>query len=72
MRRKLVDILRSGAKELELIEKDKDWALECALRLEDKMFKLFKAGKPYADKSRSLLFNLGDSKNPKGRELLLR
>jgi hypothetical protein len=27
------------------------------------MFKIFKCGKPYYDKSRSLIFNLSDKKN---------
>ena len=50
---------------------DESWPLECALRLEDHLSKSFKHGKPYNDKSRSLLFNLGDSKNPNPRLALL-
>jgi len=41
------------------------------LRLEDHLYKKFKHGKPYNDKSRSLLFNLLDKKNPNARLALL-
>jgi len=50
---------------------DESWPLECALRLEDHLSRNFQHGKPYNDKSRSLLFNLGDSKNPNPRLALL-
>ena len=48
-----------------------EWPLECALRLENQLSLTFKHGKPYNDKSRSLLFNLGDEKNPNARLALL-
>lgn len=47
------------------------WPLECALRLEDQLYKLFSHGKPYNEKVRSLLFNLQDKKNPNARKALL-
>ena len=48
-----------------------EWPLECALRLEDHLSLNFKHGKPYNDKSRSLIFNLTDQKNPNARLALL-
>ena len=50
---------------------DEEWPLECALRLENSLCKTFKHGKPYSDKSRSVLFNLADPKNPNPRIALL-
>ena len=50
---------------------DEAWPLQCALRLEDHLSRTFQHGKPYNDKSRSLLFNLGDPKNPNPRLILL-
>lgn len=41
-------------------ENDKNWATECGLRLEDELFENFQGAKLYADKARSLLFNLKD------------
>lgn len=37
--------------------------IDLAVRIEDKIFSLFKHGKPYNDKSRSIIFNLCDTKN---------
>jgi hypothetical protein len=37
--------------------------IDIALRMEQEMFKIFKCGKPYNDKSRSIIFNLSDKKN---------
>ena len=48
-----------------------EWPLECALRLENYLSMNFKHGKPYNDKSRSLIFNLTDQKNPNARLALL-
>jgi hypothetical protein len=48
-----------------------DWPLQCALRLESELYRLFKSGKPYCDKSRSVIFNLQDPKNPNARRALL-
>ena len=47
------------------------WALECALRLENEIFRCFKHGKPYNDKARSLVHNLEDTKNSTARSILL-
>lgn len=65
MREKLVLLLR-GEGELR-----NEQGLELALRLEDEIYRIYKAGKPYCDKSRSVLFNLGDQKNPKPKKMLL-
>lgn len=50
---------------------DRRWATECGLRLEDALFEIYKSGKPYVDKARSLLFNLTDPKNPELRLKIL-
>jgi hypothetical protein len=41
------------------------------LRLENEIYRLYKSGKGYNDKSRSLIFNLEDMKNPNARRALL-
>lgn len=48
-----------------------DWPLQCALRLEEEIYRVHRSGKPYVDKSRSLLFNLQDAKNPTARMKLI-
>jgi hypothetical protein len=77
LRAKLVDILRSAFNRtsVETSEETKgenDWALECALRLENEIYRLFKAGKLYNDKARSVLFNLQDVRNKKASQMLLK
>ena len=47
------------------------WPLECAIRIEELLYKTLKAGKPYVDKSRSILFNLQDTKNSTLRQKLI-
>ena len=86
MRRRLLEILTLARNEILSSEENKqelpfgqiagssieeDWPLECALRLEDFLSHNYQHGKPYNDKSRSLLFNLGDKKNPNARLSLL-
>lgn len=46
------------------------WGVECALRLEDTLYALFKDSKKYADKARFLIFNLNDPKNTELKERL--
>ena len=67
MRQKLVDILRQAYAEIleeknlpDLLEFEIDhkWPLECAIRIEEELYKTLRSGKPYVDKSRSILFNL--------------
>ena len=80
MRQKLVDILRQAYAEIlesknlpDLLEfeiSDK-WPLECAIRIEELLYKTLKSGKPYVDKSRSILFNLQDTKNSTLRQKLI-
>jgi len=65
VREKFVHLLRGEG------DKRKEEGLEIALRLEDEIYRLFKAGKPYCDKSRSVIFNLSDPKNPKPVKMLL-
>jgi hypothetical protein len=43
-----------------------------ALRLENKLFALYQAGRDYNRKSRALLFNLSDTKNPEPLLALIR
>ena len=50
---------------------EESWPLECALRIENHMWSKLASGKLYSDKSRSLLFNLQDKKNPNARIALL-
>ena len=47
------------------------WPLECAIRIEELLYKTLKSGKPYVDKSRSILFNLQDTKNSTLRQKLI-
>ena len=47
------------------------WAFECALRLEDELYRLYKAGKTYCDKVRSVIYNLSDTKNTRPLQMLL-
>lgn len=37
--------------------------VDLALRIENEMFRIFKHGKPYNDKTRSIIYNLTDNKN---------
>ena len=55
---------------VKVVEYD-EWPLQCALRLEDEIYRLHKSGKPYVDKSRSVLSNLRDAKNPTARNKLI-
>jgi hypothetical protein len=50
---------------------ERQWAAECALRLEDYLYGFSKCGKPYQEKARSLLFNLQDPKNPELKKRIL-
>lgn len=61
LRARLVDILRRAQVATQL--SDAGWPLDCALRLENEVYRLFKHGKPYTDKARSLIHNLEDTKN---------
>ena len=71
LRSKLVDMLCEKARlpETEFhIHKDSKLLsfpiiVDLALRLENKMFELYKCGKAYNDKTRSILFNLQDQNN---------
>ena len=67
MRRKLVTVMREGVS----ADAERRWATECALKLEECLHGLFKAGKSYTDKARSLVFNLTDPKNRELRARLL-
>jgi hypothetical protein len=51
---------------------DQKWAYECALRIEDEVYRLFKAGKLYCDRCRSILYNLQDENNKRPQDLLLK
>lgn len=42
-----------------------------ALKLEDEVYKVFKQGKAYCDKCRSILYNLGDESNKKPLQMLI-
>ena len=54
-----------------ITEVQRRWAAECGLRLEEGLYALFKQGKAYTDKARSLLFNLSDPKNPDLKQRIL-
>ena len=43
-----------------------------AMDIEDEMYARFKDSKAYADKARSIIFNLKDPKNPKLRSRILK
>ncbi len=65
IRQQLVEILRGHWS-------DQKWAYECALRIEDEVYRLFKAGKLYCDRCRSILYNLQDENNKRPQDLLLK
>ena len=72
----LVDIMQtppkiSGEPFEEYDEPTLKFASELALDIEDAMYSKLKDNKAYADKARSILFNLKDPKNPKLRLRIL-
>ena len=72
MRRKFVNIFKEGLSDKNKFnEEDRRWAAECALKLEDCLYSMFREGKPYADKARFLIFNLGNSTNQELKMKLL-
>ena len=75
-RKTLVDIMQtppkiSGEPFEEYDEPTLKFASELALDIEDAMYSKLKDNKAYADKARSILFNLKDPKNPKLRLRIL-
>lgn len=70
MRRKLVNILKAwlSSSRADRTEEDLRWVTECALKLEDTLFALFRDSKKYSDKARFLIFNLSDPKNTELKE----
>ena len=73
MRRKLVDILRDAVADTpSLVNVSKRKATESALKLEDGLYSKYKHGKLYAEKARTLIFNLKDLKNPTFKEKFLK
>lgn len=76
LRKTLVDIMQtppkvSGEPFEEYDEPTLKFAAELALEIEDAIYTKFKDNKAYADKARSILFNLKDPKNPKLRSRIL-
>ena len=56
----------------ESLDEERRWATECALKLEEQLALLFKTSKDYAEKARSLLFNLTDPNNQELKDRILR
>lgn len=76
LRKTLVDIMQtppkiSGEPFEEYDEPTLKFAAELALEIEDVMYSKLKDNKAYADKARSILFNIKDPKNPKLRSRIL-
>jgi transcription elongation factor S-II len=76
LRKTLVDIMQtppkvSGEPFEDYDEPTLKFAAELALEIEDAIYSNFKDNKAYADKARSILFNLKDPKNPKLRSRIL-
>ena len=76
LRKTLVDIMQtppkvSGEPFEEYDEPTLKFAAELALEIEDAIYTKFKDNKAYADKARSILFNLKDPKNPNLRSRIL-
>lgn len=63
LRRKLVNILKEQAQRVGKEEMESCVLIDLALRIENEMYRLFKHGKPYNDKTRSIIYNLTDTKN---------
>ena len=62
----------SGIVQKESLEEERRWATECALKLEEQLALLHKPNKEYAEKARSLLFNLTDQNNKELKGRILR
>ena len=76
LRKTLVDIMQTpsvipGQPKETYDETTLIYAAELALDIEDTMYELLKDSKQYADKARSIIFNLKDPKNPKLRTRIL-
>ena len=61
-----------GITKREALEDERRWATECALKLEEQLSTLYKNSSDYAEKARSLVFNLTDPKNSELKERILR
>jgi len=70
LRARLVDILRKANSQSKL-SSDTNWPLDCGLRLENEVHRLFKHGKPYTDKARSLIHNLENTQHSNAQRVLL-
>ena len=72
MRKKFIEILQTPAEEgVTFSHEIKELAAQIALEIEDNLSGKYIEKKGYAEKARSLVFNLKDSKNPKLREKLI-
>ena len=53
---KFLNVKKLGSEKKEIL-------VDMALRIENQMFKLYRCGKSYKDKSRSIIYNLTDERN---------